>query len=117
MAQKYAGSVPEDEINAQFSWRSGRFGWGGYSGVLTFSVSDQDLGISVLFLYRAGHPPLRIPLHEITATEVTVLLPEVHMAFDQISGRKLKITRMLAEQIEEASNGNWTFERKPTTRH
>ncbi|MEM8863040.1 MAG: hypothetical protein AAGD96_32415 [Chloroflexota bacterium] len=112
MAQRYSGQIPEHEINNQFTWRSGRFGWGGYSGVLTFTVSDHDLGISVLFLYRAGHPPLRIPFSEITATEEIMLMREVHMAFDGIPDRKLKISKVLAEQIEQASNGNWTFERR-----
>lgn len=111
MSQHYTGEIPEDEINDQFRWRSGRFGWGGYSGVLTFTVSDHDLGISVLFLYRVGHPPLKIPFDEITTEEGALWVPEVHMSFARVPNRKLKITRMLADQIESAANGNWVYER------
>ena len=111
VSKHYTGEIPDREINDQFSWRSGRFGWGGYSSVLTFTVSDYDLGISVLFLYRVGHPPLKIPWNEISAVEKRVIFPEVHMSFDKVPNRTLKISRMLAEKIEEASKGNWSFER------
>lgn len=110
MAQKYQGEMTY--VKERFTWRSGRFGWGGYSGVLNFSVSDEYLGISVLFLYRAGHPPLKIPFDEIKAVEKTVIFPEVHFSFDRVPDRQLKINRQLALKIEKATGGNWSFERK-----
>ncbi|MFK7804395.1 MAG: hypothetical protein AB8G95_22360 [Anaerolineae bacterium] len=110
IAQHYQGELSYK--NESLGFRSARFGWMGYSGVLTFSVNDEELGISVLFLYRVGHPPLKIPFEEINAYEKTVILPEVHMSFAQTPERVIKIPRRVADAIEAASGGNWTYTRK-----
>ena len=83
-----------------------------YLPTKSFAVSDEDLGISVLFLYRAGHPPLKIPFEEIRGFEKTVLLPEVHYSFERVPNRTLKIRKGLAEALEKASGGRLTFERQ-----
>ena len=110
MSKHYTGDL--SYVNESLRFRSARFGWGSYSGVLTFSVNDEELGISVLFLYRVGHPPLKIPFEEINAYEKTVILPEVHMTFAQTPERVIKIPRRVADAIEAASGGNWTYTRK-----
>lgn len=38
----------------------------GYGGVLTFGGTKQYLYISVFKIYFAGHPPLRIPIKDLT---------------------------------------------------
>lgn len=113
VAQHYRGEL--SYYNERYTWRSGRFGWAGYSGVLNFAVSNEDLGISVLFLYRAGHPPLKIPFEEISGVEKTIIFPEVHYSFDRVPNRTLKIRKGLAEELEKASGGRLTFERKITS--
>jgi hypothetical protein len=40
--------------------------WGHYSSVIRLTAADDALYLSVLSLFRAGHPPLRIPWMEIT---------------------------------------------------
>jgi hypothetical protein len=42
----------------------GRF-WTDYSSVIQMTAADDALYLSVLFLFRIGHPPLRIPWKEI----------------------------------------------------
>jgi hypothetical protein len=39
--------------------------WGHYSSVIRLSAASDGLYASVLFLFRIGHPPLRIPWEEI----------------------------------------------------
>ena len=39
----------------------GQLGWVGYNGVLTFTATNHGLGINVMALFSAGHPPLLIP--------------------------------------------------------
>jgi hypothetical protein len=40
--------------------------WSHYSSVIRFTAADDALYLSVFFLLRVGHPPLRIPWTEIT---------------------------------------------------
>lgn len=39
--------------------------WGSYSSVVRLTAASDALYASVLFLFRVGHPPLRIPWDEI----------------------------------------------------
>ncbi len=39
--------------------------WSHYSGVIRLTAAGDALYASVLFLFRIGHPPLRIPWNEI----------------------------------------------------
>ncbi|MFT5196391.1 MAG: hypothetical protein ACI85U_003423 [Candidatus Promineifilaceae bacterium] len=111
VAQQYAGEM--SYFSQQFTWRSARFGFMNYKSVLTFSVSDEELGIAVLFLYRIGHAPLKIPWSEVHGIEKSpFIFPEVHLTFLHSPNKVLKIRKGLAEQIENAAGGNWTFERK-----
>jgi hypothetical protein len=45
--------------------------WTHYGGVIRLTAADDALYLSVLFLIRAGHPPLRIPWNEIQITQLT----------------------------------------------
>jgi hypothetical protein len=40
---------------------SGRMGLVSYRGVLEIGFAEDGLDLRVMFLFRAGHPPLRIP--------------------------------------------------------
>ena len=42
--------------------------WGNYSSVIRLIAADDALYPSILFLFRFGHPPLRIPWNEITVS-------------------------------------------------
>jgi len=39
--------------------------WSNYGSVIRMTAADDALYLSVLFLFRVGHPPLRIPWNEI----------------------------------------------------
>jgi hypothetical protein len=44
---------------------SGMLGLVSYNGVLELAASDSGLDLRVMMLFRAGHPPLRIPWADI----------------------------------------------------
>ena len=85
---------------------------GGYSNFVTYAVSDEYLGISVFFLYRIGHPPLKIPLADINGIQKNMLfIPRVHLQLRKLPDKRVIIPYRLAQKIEKASGGAWTFER------
>ena len=45
--------------------------WTHYSSVVRITAAHDALYLSVLFLFRIGHPPLRIPWNEIRFTATT----------------------------------------------
>lgn len=45
--------------------------WCQYRGVIRMTAADDALYLSVLGLFRAGHPPLRIPWSEIQLSKTT----------------------------------------------
>jgi hypothetical protein len=45
--------------------RIGLFGGASYRGCLTIRIHPEGLGLSVWFIFRAGHPPLFIPWKEL----------------------------------------------------
>ncbi len=43
---------------------------GSYRNAVNFGVSSTGLTLTVMFLFKAGHPPLYIPWEELTTTQV-----------------------------------------------
>ncbi len=48
--------------------------WTHYSSVVRITAANDALYLSVLFLFRIGHPPLRIPWNEIRFSTTTYFL-------------------------------------------
>ncbi|MCP5097910.1 MAG: hypothetical protein GY943_20375 [Chloroflexi bacterium] len=114
IAQQYQGEM--NHYRERFNFQSlSTGGFGNYSNVVNFYVSHSDLGISVFFLYRAGHPPLKIPLDEITGVQKNdFIFQRVHLELQRLPEKTLIISKRLAEKIEKASGGAWGFERPLT---
>jgi hypothetical protein len=47
--------------------------WGHYRGIIRMTAAEDALYLSVLFLFRIGHPPLRIPWNEIQIGRAKIL--------------------------------------------
>ncbi|MBX2863000.1 MAG: hypothetical protein KTR27_05555 [Leptolyngbyaceae cyanobacterium MAG.088] len=62
LANQYL-DVPEREKRLEriYGMQSGYIGTTRYKGCLNFRIYEEGLGLSVLFLFRIGHPPLFIP--------------------------------------------------------
>lgn len=91
--------------------QSGQMRWAGYNNALTVGANARGLHLSVLFLFRLGHPPLFIPWEEISAENKRQWLrSRVELRFARASGVPLVISKGLAERIaaEAGSAFRWT---------
>lgn len=53
-------------------WQSGSMRWGtNYGNCLNIGANSEGLYLSVMFLFRTGHPPLFIPWEDISVEERT----------------------------------------------
>ena len=79
-----------------------------YAGCLKFSVGREGLGISILFLFRVGHPPLLIPWTDITAhASESQIIKKVRLEFAKEPKVPLTISLKLARRIRDASPAYW----------
>ncbi len=108
LADVYPSRMPFDEMC--WSWQSGRLRWGvGYNGILKVCADRQALHLSVLFLFRPGHPPLSIPWEDVTGNQRTFW---VELRFRRDDSVPLRISPLLAGRLEEASAGLWHYGRR-----
>ncbi len=64
LAARYPADAPP--VHRVASQTSARIRWTNYNGVLHVGVSREGLHLSVMALFRVGHPPMRIPWSAIT---------------------------------------------------
>ncbi|MEM6326885.1 MAG: hypothetical protein AAF791_07180 [Bacteroidota bacterium] len=98
LARDYpADRWPEDGHTV--SWQSASLGLANYSGVLTFVAAEDGLYIRPMWMYRAGHPPVRIPWTEVETVERGALFgTRLRLA----NGRTLTVRKRLGEAIRAA---------------
>lgn len=65
-----------------FRMQSGKFGWVNYSGCLSICPTVDGIYLSILFLFRIGHPPLFIPWSHVRNAELKKVLWLKYMRFD-----------------------------------
>lgn len=68
LAQKYSARQPPEGEKFRFRNANMRY-TASYNGCVTFTANAHGLGMSVLFLFRIGHPPLFIPWFRIEISE------------------------------------------------
>lgn len=74
-----------------------------YSRVITYGVSGAALYISVMFLFRIGHKPLRIPFAEISIEKLKgPLKRQAHLTVDRAPWLTLILSMNDIEWIEAA---------------
>jgi len=59
LAEAYPDDVPVEGIT--YRWQSAQFGSANYGNCLTITADPSRLRLSILFLFRVGHPPISIP--------------------------------------------------------
>lgn len=102
MAQHYRTDTKPEGYST--SMNSGMIGWSRYNGVLQLVLNEKGLYISILFLFRIGHPPLFIPWEHIelggkvdywivVKQRLTILTP---------NGKKITEARLARSIFEEA---------------
>jgi hypothetical protein len=92
---------------ATFRFRSGTMRSAArYDNVLTIGANSRGLYLGVIFLFRAGHPPLFIPWNEIeVARDEGLVFSYVIFQFRRAGGVRLRVMRSLGDKVLEAARG------------
>lgn len=109
LTDRYRGTLSKTEAKWRFESASMRR-MAAYPGCLKFSVGREGLGISILFLFRVGHPPLLIPWTDITVHELeSRVIKKVRLHFAKEPNVPLTISLTLARRIRDASTTYWNI--------
>ena len=95
------GHYPQSgDVTPRWTYKSGRMrGFVNYNGILNLGVNEQGLHLSVVSLFRAGHPPLFIPWREIQISEGRrFFLNTTEFDFPR-AGTRLSLSRKLGNEI------------------
>lgn len=85
----------------KFRFCSGSFRWVAYNNCLNFTVGSSGLGISVMFLFKPGHPTLSIPWSDISISQEKVFFKDVvRLKFTRASSVTLTLPAPLAERMQ-----------------
>jgi len=92
-------------------------GWGvNYNGLINIGADTSGIYISIFFLFRPGHPPLFIPLGEISATGArtwrTMWLSMARLQFGKFPSAYLLIPMKTAEALSQASGLQFRIEKE-----
>ena len=81
----------------------------GYGSCLNFGVTERGLALSILFLFRPGHPPLHIPWEDIEVDRCKpwLMTPRIRLNFRQVPGVPLIIRERLAKELSKQNAGKW----------
>jgi len=111
LAGSYRAQYPFE--GARWVGQSATLRWGmGYHGNLTVGADAAGLRLSVLFLFRPGHPPLFIPWQDVSVESRRVLFGRrCRLQFRQAGGVSLTINQALADKLRTAAGGAWPQER------
>jgi hypothetical protein len=98
-----------DRTGETFRFRSGSFRYGiSYNNCLSVNVSKEGLGLSVLFLFRIGHPPLFIPWRDISISRgEKFFMKIVKFHFRKTPLISLCLKEGLADKIKEIAGHQW----------
>jgi len=96
-----------------WSWQSARMRWGAnYGSCLTAGADATGLYLRVMIFFRAGHPPLLLPWHEISVRKrgKTVFFRYVELSLGREEQIAFRISGRLADRIQAAAGTNWPVE-------
>lgn len=80
----------------------------GYGNCLNIGVTDQGLSLSVLFIFRFGHPPLLIPWEDIRVEKFNSwMMKGVKLTFNKVPNVPLILRKRLARNINDEIDGKW----------
>jgi len=80
----------------------------GYKGSTTVGADSRGLYLSLLFIFRFGHPPLFVPWRDITITEKQIFkIRALELRFRKTEDLPLRIFAKLGDRLAEAAGSNW----------
>ena len=84
-----------------------------YNSCVTFGLNETSIFLSVLPIFRIGHPPLLIPLKELQGTEYKGLFFKyVDIIPQKAKGQTIRLFRKQADRIEQFTKNGWQYERR-----
>jgi len=106
LSQFYRARVSPDGKKLWFQSASMRMGMN-YGNCLILVVNPDGIYLSVLFLFRIGHPPLFIPWTDIAMRERRFLFffKQAELRFAKSSSIPFVISRRLMDKISDALGG------------
>lgn len=107
LASSYRAEQPF--AGARWRFQSGRMrSWMGYNNCLTVGADSSGLHLSMLFLFRAGHPPLFVRWDEMTVASTKHLFTTTFdFRFRAAPGIPLVVGVRLADRLKAAAGGRW----------
>ncbi len=83
-------------------------GWCSYNGGVNFTALDHGLRISVVVIFRFGHPDILIPWRDLSATEVRRMgMPMVRLTTDRVPEIPITVSAKLSKSLAMAVPGRW----------
>jgi hypothetical protein len=83
----------------------------GYNNCLTIGANEQGLYLSILFLFRSGHPPLFIPWRDISARRKKFLwIKTAELRLGRETPIPFRIRENLADRLKDAAGESWPAE-------
>ena len=110
LAENYKSS--REFVGEKWYMQTIRIGLVNYKNAITIGCNNVSLYLSVLFPFSFGHPKLEIPLSDITGVERKgMLVRYIELSFRRAPDTKLRLYKMAADRVEQASKGAWSYER------
>ena len=79
-----------------------------YENCVTLKITDQGLHLSLIFIFRIGHPPLLVPWEEIHVEKYKGWLTEyAKLTLRQVPQTPIYFSKSLALEINEQRGGDW----------
>jgi hypothetical protein len=89
-------------------FRSAQVGQSSYRNCLTMGASPRALHLSVFFLFRVGHPPLRIPWGDISAKDTHGPLGRSYeLHFRLVPGVKMRLPSDIGDELQSGAGSRW----------
>ena len=91
----------------KFSFRTMKIGGVNYSYCVTFGVNRTELYLGIMFLFRIGHKPIKVPFSQMKGKKQEgAFFTYVILSINSVD---IRISQKLAERIVTASNGAWRY--------
>jgi hypothetical protein len=103
-AYRYRGTFPSSRWHRQ----DGNVGSEGFENGLTVGADSEGLYLAIVFLFRAGHPPLFIPWTDVSVrTEERFLATFMVFHFRSVPSVPLRVGESLGQRLAVAAGRSW----------
>lgn len=83
-----------------------------YNSCVNIAANENSLYISVLPIFRIGHPPLNIPFSELQGKEYKGwIFRYVIIHTDKAKGTNIKLFKKQADRVEHLAKSRWRYDR------